>query len=50
MTADDAVFRVAGDNIVSGTYRGTQGLRDYFIRLGQVTGGSMKIDVDELLA
>ena len=48
--ADDAVFRVAGDNIVSGTYRGTQELRDYFIRLGQVTGGSMKIDVDEVLA
>ena len=48
--ADDAVFRVAGDNIVSGTYRGTQELRDYFIRLGQVTGGSMRIDVDEVLA
>lgn len=48
--AADAVFRVAGDNIVSGAYRGTQELRDYFIRLGQVTGGSMRIDVDEVLA
>lgn len=48
--ADDAVFRVAGDNIISGTYRGKQVIRDYFIRLGQVTGGSMRIDVDEVLA
>ena len=48
--AEDAVFRVAGDNIVSGTYRGKPVIRDYFIRLGQVTGGSMKIDVDEILA
>ena len=48
--ADDAVFRVAGDNIISGEYRGKPVIRDYFIRLGQVTGGSMRIDVDEILA
>ena len=47
---EDAVFRVAGDNIISGEYRSKPVIRDYFIRLGQVTGGSMRIDVDEVLA
>jgi uncharacterized protein len=47
--AEDGIFRVAGDNIISGTYRGQQDVRDYFIRLGEITGGSMKIDLDDLV-
>jgi ketosteroid isomerase-like protein len=50
MFAEDGVFRVAGDNIISGTYRGQQEVRDYFIRLGEVTGGSMRIRLDDLVA
>jgi ketosteroid isomerase-like protein len=48
--ADDAVYRVGGDNVVSGSYRGHQEIRDFFIRLGEVTGGSMRFELEDALA
>jgi ketosteroid isomerase-like protein len=48
--ADDAVYRVAGDNIISGSYRGRDAIRDFFIHLGQVTGGTMRLELTDTLA
>jgi ketosteroid isomerase-like protein len=48
--AEDGVYRVAGDNIVSGNYRGRDAIRDFFIHLNEVTGGSMRLTVEDALA
>ena len=48
--AQDGVYRVAGDNIVSGNYRGRAEIRDFFIHLATVTGGSMRLEVLDALA
>jgi ketosteroid isomerase-like protein len=48
--AEDGVYRVAGDNIVSGSFRGHDAIRDFFIHLMTVTEGSMKLEVKDVLA
>ena len=48
--AEDGIYRVAGDNIVSGNFRGHDEIRDFFIHLATVTGGTMRLDVVDTLA
>ena len=47
--ADDAVYRVAGNNLVSGSYRGKDEIKAFFQRLFEVTEGTMKVDVVDIL-
>ena len=47
--ADDAVYRVPGKNMVSGNYRGRQEIRDFFIRLAEVTGGTMRLGLQDIM-
>jgi ketosteroid isomerase-like protein len=47
--ADDGLYRVPGHNLVSGNYRGHQEITDFFIHLGTVTGGTMKLSVDDVI-
>lgn len=46
---DDAVYRVAGNNQVSGAHRGRQEIERFFHRLAEVTEGTMQVDVLDLL-
>jgi ketosteroid isomerase-like protein len=48
--AEDAIYRVAGDNAISGSYQGRDAIRDFFIRLGEVTGGTMRLELHDTLA
>ena len=48
--AADGIYRVPGDNLVSGTFQGHDDIRAFFYRLMEVTEGTMKLDVDEILA
>ena len=47
---DDAVYRVAGDNLLSGNHRGRQAIAALFVKAMEITGGSMRIVVDDVLA
>ncbi len=48
--ADDAVYRVAGDNLLSGTHRGRQAIEALFVKAMEITGGTMRIVVNDVLA
>jgi ketosteroid isomerase-like protein len=48
--AEDGIYRVAGDNVVSGAFQGHEAIREFFIHLMQVTEGSMKLEVQDVLA
>jgi ketosteroid isomerase-like protein len=48
--AEDGIYRVAGDNIVSGSFQGHDAIRDFFMHLMQVTEGSMRLEVKDVLA
>ena len=50
MYADDAVYHVPGKNSISGSYRGRDEIRAFFIRLAELTQGTFRAGVDELLA
>jgi uncharacterized protein len=47
---DDAVYRVAGDNLVSGNHRGRAAIEALFVKVMEITDGSMQIVVDDILA
>lgn len=47
--SEDCIYRVGGNNLVSGTYVGHQQLRDFFIHLGQVTEGTMRFELEDAL-
>lgn len=47
--ADDAVYRVAGNNLVSGVHRGRDEIQRFFQRLGEVTEGTMNVEVLDVL-
>jgi ketosteroid isomerase-like protein len=47
--ADDGLYRVPGDNLVSGNYRGHKEIFDFFVHLGTVTGGSLRLAVDDVI-
>lgn len=47
--AGDAVYRVAGNNQVSGVYRGMDEIQGFFQHLAEVTEGTMRVeDLDVL--
>jgi ketosteroid isomerase-like protein len=48
--AENGIYRVAGDNVVSGNYHGREAIRDFFIHLMQVTEGTMRLEVQDTLA
>lgn len=43
--AEDALFRVAGDNVVSGVYKGHQEIRDHLIWLATEVGAVLRLNV-----
>ena len=47
--ADDAVYRVAGDNLVSGAYRGTAEIQAFYQRLMEVTEGTLAVEITDIL-
>ncbi len=47
--ADDAVYRVAGDNLVGGVYRGMAEIQAFFGHLYAVTEGTMAVEIVDLL-
>jgi ketosteroid isomerase-like protein len=47
--ADDTVYRVAGNNLVSGVYRGMGEVTAFFQHLLAVTEGTMQVDVLDVL-
>ncbi len=46
---DDAVYRVPGDNLVSGNYRGREAITGFFYKLMEITGGSMRLVMDDVI-
>jgi uncharacterized protein len=48
--ADDAVYRVSGNNLVSGNYRGRAAILGHHIKLMELTGGTMHLTLDDLIA
>lgn len=48
--ADDAVWHVGGTHRLSGDYRGRDAILEYFERVGEETGGTLRLEPIELLA
>ena len=48
--ADDVVWYAPGDTPLSGTFRGHDGIARFFSGLNEASGGSMNIQVDDVLA
>ena len=48
--ADDVVWYAPGDTPVSGTFRGHEGIVRFFSGLDEGSGGSMDVEVDDVLA
>lgn len=47
---DDIVWHVGGNHPLSGTYKGQEAVLGYFAKAQELTGGSLKLSVDEILA
>lgn len=50
MIAEDVIWHVPGRSVVSGTYRGHEKLFGYFGRLMELSGGSFKVEVHDVVA
>lgn len=50
MLADDIVWHVPGDSPLSGDYKGKEEVFGYFGTLMQETGGTFKVEVQDILA
>lgn len=48
--SDDVVWHVAGDHPLSGDYRGKEELFEYFARVNSLTGGSLAVEPESILA
>ncbi|MEA2843566.1 MAG: uncharacterized protein QOJ69_1237 [Actinomycetota bacterium] len=48
--AEDGVYRVSGNNLVSGNYRGRAAILSHHIKLMELTGGTMRLTFDDLIA
>lgn len=46
---DDAVYRVPGNNLVSGNYQGREAITGFFYKLMELTGGSMRLVMDDVI-
>jgi ketosteroid isomerase-like protein len=49
MFADDAVWHVAGDGVLSGKKEGRDAILAYFGELGTRSGGNLKVTVEEIV-
>jgi ketosteroid isomerase-like protein len=47
--SEDCIYRVSGDNRLSGTYRGRDDIRDVLLQLGALTGGTLRTRVDDVV-
>lgn len=47
---DDVVWHVGGNSPIAGDYKGQDEILGFFGRLAQETGGTMKIDLHDVLA
>ena len=47
--AEDGVYRVSGNNALSGSYRGREEIRDSLVKLGTLTGGSVRLTIDDIV-
>lgn len=43
--ADDIVYSVPGENAIAGEYKGPDEVLDLFQKLGQLTGGTLRVDL-----
>ena len=50
LLADDIVYRVPGRNPLSGTYRGHHGVLEFFTRIGERSGGTVRVEVLDVAA
>jgi uncharacterized protein len=48
--ADDILWHVAGSHDLAGDYRSREALFDYFRKVREMTGGSMKLEPEAILA
>jgi ketosteroid isomerase-like protein len=48
--ADDVVWYAPGEGPLSGTFRGHDGIVEFFSGLNEASGGSMNVHVDDVLA
>ena len=48
--ADDVVWHVGGQHPLSGDYRGRDALFEYFNKVRELTGGTLKVEPSEILA
>ena len=48
--AKNIVWHVAGDHALSGDYEGRDAVLDYFRQVQQLTGDSLELEVDEIVA
>jgi ketosteroid isomerase-like protein len=48
--APDVAFTVPGRSALAGTYRGREGVADFFRRMQELSGGSLTVTPDEVLA
>lgn len=49
MFAEDAVWHVAGDGVLSGKKEGREAILAYFGELGTRSGGNLKVTVEEII-
>ncbi len=50
LMADDLIWHVLGVGALSGTYHGREEVFGFFRRLAEVTGGTFRLDVHDVLA
>jgi hypothetical protein len=48
--AEDVVWRVGGRNAIAGEYRGVGEILAFFARVGELSGGTYRIELDWVLA
>jgi ketosteroid isomerase-like protein len=47
--ADDIVWHVPGDSPLSGDYKGKEEVFGFFAKLGELSGGSFRLDVHDVI-
>ncbi|MGH9156072.1 MAG: nuclear transport factor 2 family protein [Acidimicrobiales bacterium] len=48
--ADDIVWHVPGRNVLAGEYHGHAGVLGFFARLQELTGGTFRLDIHDVMA
>lgn len=49
LLADDIVWHVPGNNPLSGDYKGKEEVFGFFAKLGELSGGSFRLDVHDVI-